>query len=136
MNLGNSFAIFPDCGLLTFIQTNPSICLLFLFLLIDITEELFAKLFTQIFLPKSNIVTKEGFDNRASNLVLVLVATASQQIQGYLQQIYANLLPREPNLLHGIFNENHIQNCGDRQVRWSYNRSLYAFYRTVKHYSD
>ena len=101
-----------------------------------ITETVFVTSYKQIFSPKSGVVTKDGLDARASNLMLVLIATAPQAIEGYLQQLYASILPREPTLLQGIINESSIQGFRERQVRWVYNRSFYAFYRTIQNYSE
>ena len=80
-------------------------------------------------------MTKDGFDSRASNLLLVLIATATQPIRVYLEQLYATLLSQEPNLLQGIFNPTSIQGFRDRQTRWSYNLSFYIFYRPIQQYS-
>lgn len=103
---------------------------------IDITANVFTTTLKQIFSPKTGVVTKDGLDTRASNLMLVLIATATQPIEVYLQKMYASLLPREPHLLQGIFNKDSIQGFRERQVRWSYNRSFYVFYRTVQQYSE
>ena len=104
--------------------------------LIDIPENVFIASFKQVFIPKTGVVTKDGFDSRASNLLLVLIATATQPIRVYLEQLYSTLLSQEPNLLQGIFNPTSIQGFRDRQTRWSYNRSFYIFYRTIQQYSE
>lgn len=103
---------------------------------VGITENVFTNSYKQIFSPKTGVVTKDGLDTRASNLMLVLIATAPQPIESYLQQMYSSILPREPNLFQGIFNQASIQGFRERQVRWSYNRSFYVFYRTIQHYSE
>lgn len=56
---------------------------------IDVPEQLFEAVYTQVFSPKTGVVTKDGLEMRASNLVLVLLAFAREPIENYLRTIHA-----------------------------------------------
>ena len=99
---------------------------------IDVPEQLFEAVYTQVFSPKTGVVTKDGLEMRASNLVLVLLAFAREPIENYLRTIQAATLQMQPTLLKGILNDNCIRGYQERHIRWSYNKSFLHFYNTIQ----
>ena len=99
---------------------------------IDVPEQLFEAVYTQVFSPKTGVVTKDGLEMRASNLVLVLLAFAREPIENYLRTIHAASLQMQPTLLKGILTDNCIRGYQERHIRWSYNKSFLHFYNTIQ----
>ena len=99
-------------------------------------ERVFTTVFGMLFSPKAGIVTKDGINSTASNLLLVLIAYAKEPIENYLRQMYAPALQMNSTLLSGILNENCINGYSDRQIRWTYNKSLLRFYNTVQQFAE
>ena len=99
-------------------------------------ERVFTTVYGMLFSPKAGIVTKDGMNSTASNLLLVLIAYAREPIENYLRQMYAPALQINPNLLSGILNENCINGYSDRQIRLTYNKSLLRFYKTVQQVAE
>ena len=100
--------------------------------MLDVPEQVFEAVYTQVFSPKTGVVTKDGLEMRDSNLVLVLLAFASEPIENYLRNIHSASLQMQPTLLKGILNENCIHGYQERHIRWSYNKSFLHFYNTVQ----
>ena len=99
-------------------------------------ERIFTKVYGMLFSPKAGVVTKDGMNSTASNLLLVLIAYAREPIENYLRQMYTHALQMNPNFLSSILNENCINGYSDRQTRWTYNKSLLRFYKTVQQLAE
>lgn len=115
----------PNVGLVSYLRAEPAV-----------TEHVFVASYKQILSPKTGCITKEGLETRASNLMLILIVTHCEGIRNYFMQRYASILPQEPNLLSGIFNEKYLANYTERHVRWSYNKVFLHFIETIQRLTE
>ena len=103
---------------------------------LDVIEKVFTVTFNALFSPKTGMATKEGVDQRTSNLFLVLIACARNDIERIFRQYYQELLVQHPTLLDGILNEKSLMGYKERHIRYNYNRSFTHFYQVVQQYNE
>lgn len=103
---------------------------------IDVIEKVFTVTFNALFSPKTGMATKEGVDQRTSNLFLVLIACARSDIERIFRQYYQDLLVQHPTLLDGILNEKSLMGYKERHIRYNYNRSFTHFYQVVQRHNE
>ena len=99
-------------------------------------ENVFTTTFKALLSPKSGMVTKEGVDQRASNLFLVIISFARNDVESFFRQYYKELLEQNPTVLTGILNEKSLMGYKERHVRYSYNRTFTHFVQAVQHFED
>ena len=93
-------------------------------------------MFAHIFSPKSDVVSKDGINISASNVILLIMVLRRDSIAQFLRETYTAALQQYPSLLDPILSDVYVQNYEDREVRWRFNEVLYSFYTSVKTMTD
>lgn len=99
-------------------------------------DNLFMGVFAHIFSPKSDVVSKDGMNISASNVILLIMVLRRDSIAQFLRETYTAALQQYPSLLDPILSDVYVQNYEDREVRWRFNEVLYSFYTSVKTMTD
>ena len=99
-------------------------------------DNLFMGVFAHIFSPKSDVVSKDGINISASNVILLIMVLRRDSIAQFLRETYTAALQQYPSLLDPILSDVYVQNYEDREVRWRFNEVLYSFYTSVKTMTD
>ena len=124
-----------DTGVMALLTVDPGMCVGEGLSLGQI-DRLFMGVYSHIFSPKSDVVTKDGMNISASNVVLLILVLRRDSVAQFLRETYATALQQFPSLLDPILSDVYVQNYENREVRWRFNEVLFSFYTSVKTMTD